>query len=175
METLEELQRRVEARKTRSRNLEARRKKGPQPGTRGRRPNQEVAYKTIYAENTTYIIKADSKPITFFGGLSALGLAEPTAQNGYAPRGYHPAQIRAIVGRATPTPVENKLAGGRRLEYRAASTADAQATYTAPISATDGPALKGKFLGLARGKASAITENGRMDFIPEKPHFSFIG
>lgn len=175
METLQELQKRVESRKVRERNLEARRKKGPQPGTRGRRPNQEVAYKTIYAESTVYIITADSKPITFFGGIGPLGLVEPIATHGYAPRGFRPAQIRATRGRATPTAVNNELAGGKRLEYRAQSTGEAQATLTAPISAADGPALKGKFLGLAKSKASDIGEYGRVDFIPEKPFFSFVG
>lgn len=175
METLQELQRRVESRKTREKNLEARRKKGPQPNTRGRRPNQPVGYRTLYAANTVYIVKADSKPITFFGGIDALGLAAITNTMSYPPRGYHPAQIRATVGREQPAVVDNKLAGGKRLEYRAVSTAEAQATYTAPISAATAVALKTTFLTVAQAKAGAIGEYGRVDFIPERPDMSFIG
>jgi hypothetical protein len=110
--------------------------------TRDAQPREPVVYSPLlYKVGSTYptlVLNASKASVTWFGGVTALGLINTPvalAEAGRPPRNFKPSMISAMVGDATPT-VKRAYGGtGRRyIDYSGNTTGEAQAHYNAPVS-----------------------------------------
>jgi hypothetical protein len=105
-----------------------------------KRPTDKAVYGSylIKSGGTAANVKVpvSKASVDFFGGEAALGLrtiASVTDPIMEMPRNFKPAKVHAMKG--TDTPVAHNTAWGSRvIKYSTATTGDAQAFYSAPIS-----------------------------------------
>lgn len=166
------LERQLQYAKQRKARLDARQKQAPKVGSRGRQPRESVKYSSIF-DTTDFIVLAPRTGIAFFGGLAALGLAQPDASPA-APRGFKPAKLHATRGKSNPSP-KTALSGRRYLKYTVDTTGDAQSSFSAPVSADTVTALKTRVQTIIRDKTNDIGEYGRIYFEPERPIYTASG
>jgi hypothetical protein len=173
--TVAELTRRLNTLKTREANLKARQaaNTGQRVGLGQKRPTESVRYGSPFT-GKNYTVNAGKAAITFFGGLTGLGLAAPAGDD-RLPRGFKVAQIKATRGKATATKVTAELSQRSYLRYSIEAGTDTQGTYTSPISGATLDSLKTKFTAIANAKKDEIGEYGRLELIPERPVFSIGG
>lgn len=173
--TVEELERRLEARKKRAANLKARQNDPEQNkiGVNGRQPREIYKYHSVF-DNVDYNVVASETAVSWFG-ITNLGLATQDISKGRAPRGFKPAQVRATLGREAPQKVQSDLSKEYYLKYSQDAAGTARSTYTAPLSASTLDALKTKFQTIKTSKAAELKEYGRLYFIPEQPLLSASG
>lgn len=166
------LERQLTYAKQRQQRLTARQQQAPKVGTRGRQPRESVKYSSIF-EAGDYVISAPRVGIAFFGGLAALGLAEPD-DSSRAPRGFKPAKILAVRSKSDPA---RKVAFSGRpyLKYTPDDTKAGQISYSAPISADGAATLKTRIQAIMRAKTDDVGEYGRIYFEPERPVYSVSG
>lgn len=166
------LERQLTYAKQREQRLTARQQQAPKVGSRGRQPRESVKYSSIF-ETGDYVISAPRVGIVFFGGLAALGLAEPD-DSSRAARGFKPAKILAVRAKADPTR-KVALSGRPYLKYTVDDTASGQTSYSAPISADSVGTLKTRVQAVIRDKTPDVGEYGRIYFEPERPIYSVSG
>lgn len=134
-------------------------------GVSQRRPKRAVQYNSILIPRA-YTVQASEAGLTFFGGLTALGLADDE-DDGPAPRGFKPAQIHAMQADATPQPITARASGRRYIRYaRGTRGSSVQSTFSAPISGTGTSAtvgdVKTKYETISNAKASTVGAYGRI-------------
>lgn len=171
--TIAQLERQLQYAKTREQRLDARQKNPPRVGTQGRRPTESVKYSSIYMDSD-FVINAPRAGIQFFGGIAALGLAQPDGSP-RLPAGAKPAKIIAVRGRSAPKIETATLSGRRYLKYSIDGNDSSQSTFSAPVSADSVAALKTRIQTLMRDKTDDVGEYGRISFEPERPIYSTSG
>jgi hypothetical protein len=124
-----------------------------QPSTREegsatqRRPKIAVKYavlSTLAEANLAFTIQASQSGVQFFGGITALGLAEAGTQPA-PPRGFKPAQIHAMVADSSPSIVRARPSNRPYTRYgKGARGSNSQYNYTAPVTADTPTALDTK-------------------------------
>jgi len=162
----------------------------PVKATVDKRPKMKIGYRSALLKTSAgsllVKIQASESAVTFFGGLTVLGLIANTGTNledaNTAPRKFTPSQITAVVGDPTPTVRTAEGSKRRYIKYSRLATGEAQASYTAPISngvdtTTTLPEQNAKAVVL--GVSPAIIAKlggsyGRVFFTPEK-YTSVIG
>lgn len=168
------LQRRLTEAKTREANLKTRQSTAePKVGGGQANPTDNYKYESIFTEGS-FIVRASRPAVTFFGGITALGLVAPDASPGL-PRGFKPSKIRATRGRGTPTPKIAELSKRKYLKYSVDADGETRGTYTAPISGNTVLALQNAYKAILTAKKDDVGEYGRISFIPEQPLFSSSG
>ena len=109
-----------------------------------RRPKIAVKYAVLspLAEaDSAFTIQASSAGIQFFGGITALGLAEQ-ATDPSEPRGFRPAQVRAMVSDNSPAVVRAKGSNRPYVRYgKGSRDSNSQYNYSAPVTAATPSAL----------------------------------
>ncbi|MBD2519957.1 hypothetical protein H6G93_34450 [Nostoc sp. FACHB-973] len=107
-----------------------------------RRPKSAVKYAVLSplaAADAAFTIQASAAGIQFFGGIEALGLAEPGTDPS-APRGFRPSQILAMVADSSPSVVRAKGSNRPYTRYgKGTRDSNSQYNYSAPVTA-DTPA-----------------------------------
>ncbi|MBC7971541.1 MAG: hypothetical protein H7Z11_15705 [Verrucomicrobia bacterium] len=119
------------------------------------------------AESLT--VQASTAGLAFFGGLAPLGLADAAGDPRMA-SGSHPSVIKATVGDGTPSRVRAKGSNRPYIRYAQGTRgSNVQSSFSAPISADSGTALKTKFNTVAdtiKGKLGG--SYGRVWLEPER-------
>jgi anti-sigma factor RsiW len=110
------------------------------------RPLDKAVYRSYLITNAgtsaNFKVPVSSAAVTFFGGLTPLGLvaitgfADPVSES---PRNFAPAKVHAMKADATPTARITPW-GSRVIKYSATTEGTAQAHYSAPISSGDASA-----------------------------------
>lgn len=168
------LQRRLNEAKVREANLKQRQAtKEPGVGTGQPNPRDNYKYAAIFTDGS-YTVKASRAAVAFFGQAAALGLADADASPPI-PRGFQPAKIRATRGRLAPIRKVAELSKRPYLKYSQDADGETRHTFTAPISAASADALATRFQTIGRDKRGDIGEYGRLEFIAERPVFTFSG
>lgn len=168
------LQRRLNEAKVRETALKARQATAiPRPGSGQSNPTDTFKYESVFITNS-FLLKASRPAVTFFGGITALGLAASDTSPGL-PRGFKPAKIRAVRGKARPTPEIADLSKRHYLKYSADASGETRATYTAPISSNTAVGLQTLYRNIANSKKDDVGDYGRIAFIAEQPVFSTSG
>jgi hypothetical protein len=167
------LERRLAALKAREAALATRQKQAPKVGTGQPRPTEMMKYQGLFVPED-FTVRVQGVAVLFFGGATALGLAEPGAEPPL-PRGYKPTQVKCSRGVASPTTVTSTLSKKKYLKYTTPATGNTRVSYTCPISATTPISLLTKFKAIATDKKGDIGEYGRIWLDPERPVFSLSG
>ncbi|MHC5827071.1 MAG: hypothetical protein ACYT04_67165, partial [Nostoc sp.] len=114
-----------------------------------RQPKVAVKYAVLSplaAASAAFTIQASKEAIAFFGGDTALGLAE-AATDPEAPRGFKPARIMAMKSDSSPAVVRAKVSGRAYTRYGAGTRGGGtQYNFTAPITSDTPANLKAKIL-----------------------------
>lgn len=168
-----QLTRRLNDLKQRDAALKIRQQQAPKVGSGQPRPTQTVKYGSIFTGDSL-LLNAPRAGINFFGGSAALGLAAPD-DSFKAPKGFAPAKIKAVKGRASGKEKTADLSKRKYLKYSIDADGETQASFTAPISADTVATLKTRYQTIARAKADDIGEYGRISFEPERPVYSISG
>ncbi|AFY31607.1 hypothetical protein [Calothrix sp. PCC 7507] len=109
-----------------------------------RRPKIAVKYAVLSplaATDSAFTIQASSSGIQFFGGIAALGLAAQGTDPS-EPRGFRPAQVRAMVADSSPAVVRAKGSNRPYVRYgKGTRDSNSQYNYSAPVTAETPAAL----------------------------------
>lgn len=120
-------------------------------GATQRRPKTAVKYAVLSplaATDAAFTIQVSASGIQFFGGITELGLVA-VGIDPSAPRGFSPAQMRAMVSDSSPSTVRAKGSNRPYIRYgRGARDSNAQYNYSAAITAATATALDTKVKGL---------------------------
>ncbi|MEH2357538.1 hypothetical protein [Nostoc sp.] len=116
-----------------------------------RRPKSAVKYAVLSplaAADSAFTIQVSAAGIQFFGGITALGLAA-AATDPSAPRGFSPAQMRAMVSDSSPSTIRAKGSNRPYTRYgRGNRDSNAQYNYSAAVTAATPTALDTKVKGI---------------------------
>lgn len=139
-------------------------------GTIRKHPKTPVKYGVLIGTaDEALTVQASTAGLAFFGGLAALGLADAAGDPRIA-TGSHPNLIKATVGDATPQRVRAKGSNRPYIRYaQGARGSGVQSTFSAPISAATGTALRTKFNTVADSVRTKLGGNyGRVWLEPER-------
>ncbi|BAY77953.1 hypothetical protein NIES25_44230 [Nostoc linckia NIES-25] len=144
-----------------------------------RRPKTAVKYAVLSplaTSDAAFTIQASSAGIQFFGGITALGLAAQ-GTDPREPRGFRPAQLRAMVSDASPSVVRAKGSNRPYTRYgRGNRDSNVQYNYSAPVTADTPTNLDTRVKGLLTSiKPSLGGDYGRVWFESEQYPLSASG
>ena len=126
--------------------------------TTQRRPKTAVKYAVLSPlapADTAYTVQASAAGITFFGGLTGLGLVVATVDP-KLPKGFKPAQVKALVSDSTPTLVRATASKRPYIRYaRGNRGSNVQSNYSAPVTAATPAALDTRITAIF----AAVKEN----------------
>ena len=137
-----------------------------------RRPKSSVKYGCTSKPSTDFTIQTSKAGVTFFGGLSALGLAAEGTDS-TAPRGFRPNTIHAMISDSSPSVVRAKASNRAYIRYAKGSRGSSvQSTFSSAISDTTTPTMasvRTKFGTVANSKKDEVGGSyGRIWFEPER-------
>jgi hypothetical protein len=134
-----------------------------------RQPKIACQYQSMFDTTQQFTIQASQAAVTFFGGLTALGLADASTDP-VPPTAFNPALIKAMIADSSPSVV--RAVGSNRPYTRygkGARNSGSQYTFSAPISADTAAGMRTKFNTVSQAKKSAVGGTyGRIWFEPER-------
>jgi hypothetical protein len=167
--TVQQLQAQLDAAKRRDAYVAPQRAEGT---ATQRRPKSSVKYGSTSKASTDFSIETSKAGIAFFGGLTALGLAD-AATDPTSPRGFRPNRINAMIADSSPQVVRAKASNRAYTRYaRGSRGSNTQSTFSAAISDITTPttaSVRTKFATVADSKKDEVGGSyGRIWFEPER-------